>query len=270
VIMKKYILLSITLFIFFVSFKTASAQDLDYNRAYQDYVYNFDLYKKAHAEYEVAKTQYSQGKTLALQQKAQEATAKMLQARDQVVINYLTAIRLKMAEIEGIDETKREGYYSLIDAETAWYRSHRDAISSAASLEDLQADSNEARSRYLGTELTIYNYLNLVENGKIFNLKNRPNDTISRIEGKVGEIRSAGDKDTTDIERWILEVKNRVTRSTDKETESWVILDTLKPAQKEKADSFNGSVAKLAESLQYLKEANSFLKQIVTEIKTAD
>ncbi len=265
----KLAVIFLLLFVFSLPASVA-AQDFDYTRAYQDYTYNFDLYRKAHGEYDLKRSQYMQSKTLAAQEEAQQATAKMLQARDQATITYLTAIRLKLAETKGVDTTSRESHFALIDAEVAWYKSHRDTISSAASLEDLTKDSDLAAERYKSTELVIFKALTLISNGKVDNFQSLITDLIGKVEIKVSEIRAAGDKDTSDIERWILEVKNRVARSQDKEAESWAIINKLKPTDKQKITSYNTSESRFAESLQYLKEANSFAKQIITEIKTKD
>ncbi|MEK7525887.1 MAG: hypothetical protein AAB546_00210 [Patescibacteria group bacterium] len=269
--MKKiFIFLVVGIFLVSALATKTSAQDFDYNRAYQDYTYNYDLYKKAHSEYDLKRAQYLQSRTLISQEEAQKATAKMLQARDQATITYLTAIRLKLAETKGVDAIQRETYYSLIDADVAWYKTHRDSISSAASLEDLVKDSDAAAERYKSTEITIYKSLLLVSNGKTDNFQTLISDLTGKIETKVSQIRANGDKDTSDIERWILEVKNRVSRSQDKETEGWALINKLKLTDKTKITTYNAAEGKFSESLQYLKEANSFLKQIITEIKTQD
>jgi hypothetical protein len=269
--MKKISLILTSIILIFCFTSIIKAQDFDYTRAYQDYVYNYDLYKKAHAEYDLKRSQYLQTGTLASQQEAQKATAAMLQARDQVLITYLTAIRLKMAETKGIDTTQRETYYSLIDGDVGFYTTHKANVSSAASLEDLTKDSTLAANQYKkSTELTVIKSLTLVSNGKIDNFQNQTNDIISALEGKINQIRANGDKKTDDPQRWILEVKNRVNRSTDKETEASALINKIKVDDKTKNTAFNQAQGKLAEGLQYLKEANSFLKQIIVNIKTAD
>ncbi len=246
------------------------AQDFDYHKAYGDYVYNYDLYKKAHSDFELKRAQYLQTGTLASKTEAQKATAAMLQSRDQTTITYLTAIRLKMAETQGIDEGQRDTYYTFIDEDVSWYRSHRDGVSSAASLEDLSKDSEEAYARYQATLLTIIKSLSLVSNGKIDNFQSQSTSLTSNLEAKINEIRANGDKKTDNLARWVLEVRNRIDRSQDKEIEAWTILNKLKSSEKEKLNAYSDAQARFAESLQYLKEAVSYLKQITTEIKTAD
>jgi len=264
-----FFLLLLVLFSFFFPGKSL-AQEFDYQRAYADYTYNLGLYQKAHSEYTVAKSAYLASETLSAREKAQSATAGMLIARDEVVRTYLTALRMKLRETKGVAETDRETLYILIDVEVDWFNTHKLGISSAASLEDLQEDSEEAKARYSSSELVIYKALNAVSVGKLNNFQSRMLDLVSSLKAKIAEIRANGDKDTQPLERWVLEVENRMSRSQTKEDEAVAIMAKVKSSERDKAKYFEQSQNILVESGQYLKEASSFLKQIIIGIKTED
>jgi len=244
---------------------------LTYERAYQDYTYNYDIYRKANSEYESYRLQYLQYKTLTAQENAREATAKMLMTRDEVNKTYLTAIRARLSETGGITDDKKDSLYAQIDSQVKWFSNHKDKIPSAGSLEDLIKDSEEATDYYQAGEFTIYDSLVTISMGKIADIRGKQEKTLSDIKSKVSEIRDNGDKDTAVLERWILDTENRITRSREKELEALAILPQLKSKQgKINIGLYDQIISKLSESLQYLRDANSFMKEIVNGIKFED
>ncbi len=242
----------------------------DFNRAYEDYQYTYGTYRQAHNEYVTAREQYLTYKTLTAKTLALEQTLDMLQKRDESVRTYLTALRMKMAETTGILNYKQNTLYLKLDAEVNWYTEHRDNLSSAGTLEDLVKSSAEAESRYDKTLILIYQTLGIILEGKENNLKDQINEQIELIEGKITQIREKEDKDTTIAERWLLEAENKLTRGQEKIDEAINILDMMKPHDRDKDGEYSQSQKLFQESHLYLKEANSFLNELIREIKTAD
>jgi len=241
--------------------------------AYKDYVYTFDLYKKAHSDYLLALSQYKQAQTLASKTKTQEATTKMLQARDDVVITYLTALRLRVSEAEGVNNTDKSGLYSRIDSEIAWFQDHRQTITSAGTLQDLVADSESALERYSIVEPLAYEILSTIPLGKVEIIKSKLNSILAEIKIKTEEIRAKGDHDTTITERWILETENKITRGLDKQIEAQRLLATFQvsgesnPRLKPNYNAnYNEIIDFLQQSNQLYKESSSYLKEIIRSI----
>lgn len=253
---------------------SATEEPFTFSRAYKDYVFTYDVYKKSHSDYLLAKAQYEAAKTLASQTKVRDATVVLLQSRDDVVVTYLTALRLKLAESEGISETDRDGLYTRLDSEVAWFQNHKASIPSAGTLADLTTDSKEASDHFVTTTPLIYELLATIPFGKVDTIRMSATQVLSQTKTKVSEIRANGDHDTTVTERWILETENKLTRSLDKEIEAQTMIASLpiksKTGQKEnKEQSYNEVIAKLTESLQFLKEASNFMREILKQIKTA-
>ncbi len=252
---------------------TSSDEVFDFQKAYKDYVFMYDLYKKSHSDYLLARSQYQEAKTLAAQTKARDAAVAMLQARDDVVITYLTALRMRLSESEGIADPDREGLYNRLDGQIAWYKDHKDSIPSAGTLDDLVKDSDEAKDHFSTTEPLSYEVLATVPVGKVEVLREKLNNILVEIKIKVEEIRSKGDHDTSITERWILETENKITRSLDKEIEAQkLIVELQTPSDKYKTQSrektYNNVIALLQESNQFLREASSYMREIVKSIKT--
>ena len=257
--------------LFFAAPAFSQEDKLTYERAYQDYTYNYDIYRRANSEYESFRLQYIQYKTLTAQENAREATVRMLQARDEVVKTYLTALRTRLSETGGIMDDKRNALYSEIDASVLWFSGHKDKIPSAGTLEDLVKDSDEARDYYRKNEYELYDALVTISIGKIASIREKQENALSEIKAKVAEIRANGDKDTGVLERWILDTENKIARSREKEFEALDLMPKLKGSgDKINTDKYDDVLFKLSESLQYLKDANSYMKEIVNEIKFED
>lgn len=269
--LPKLIILTFVLGLLLAPAVSSQEDKLDYARAYQDYTYNYDIYRKANSEYESYRLQYLQYKTLTAQENAREATVKMLIARDEVVKTYLTALRTRLSETPGVTSEKRNSLNSQIDEEVLWFADHKDKVPSAGSLEDLVEDSDEAATYYHDRELLLYDTLVTIPTGRISLIRDKQEKTLSEIKTKVSEIRANGDKDTGVIERWILDTEARIQRSKDKQNDALALLPKLKERQDEiNTKAYDDIIFKLSESLQYLKEANSFMKEIVNGIKFED
>jgi hypothetical protein len=283
--MKKYLLAAAALFVFGVSVANAQTatpaattsptptpvEVFDFAKAYKDYVFMSDQYNKAHADYLLARAQYFQAETLASKTKARDATALMLRSRDNVMSSYLTALRLRLSEGEGVDETTKNGLFSRLDADIAWWRNHHDRINSAGTLEDLVVESDLALKHFPISEALSYEFLATIPGGKEFVLRNTLNELLSKTKTKVSQIRSNGDHNTTNAERWIIETEQKLTRSLDKEIavqKLIVSLATVDPKNKtSKSGTYNQAILGLDESLQFLKEASGYLKEVIKQIK---
>jgi len=270
--------LLLAIFLFFVSFvlvpENVHAQEeapFDYLRAYQDYVFTVDVYNGAHSEYLLAKAQYEQAGTLVAQTRAREATVKMLVARDDVVITYMTAVRMKVIEAQGVSDITKNGLYSRIDAETNWFKDHKGRISSAGSLADLEEDSTEAADRFMLTEQVAYEALASVPIGTLSTLRAETNSILSAIRAKITQVGAEG-KNMAVAERWAFEVENKITRSLDKEIEAQGKVPELSGERRnsgaDRRQIFDGIIFKLEESRQFLRDALGFMKEIMREITT--
>lgn len=246
---------------------TQTSEEFTFEKAYQDYVYTLDQYQGAHGEYKLARAQYLQAKTLVAQTNAREATAKMLVERDNVVITYLTALRLKLAETEGVNEIERENIYLLVDAEVKWFTAHRDKITSAGTLDDLVADSDAAKSQFTAfTTSVIYQSLSELPIAKVSLMREDAIGILSSIKTKVEEVRTNGDWDSQIpvIDRWVTETDNKITRSLDKSIEAQTSIPNLNVTN----NNYTAVVTKAQEAAQLLRDASGFMREIIRNLKS--
>jgi len=244
----------------------AIAQDFDFNRAFNDYVYNYNLYRSAHLEYITAKSEYQTYNTLTSQTKALEATRKLLQQRDEALKTYLTALRMKLKEETGIIGYKQNLYFVKLDDEVAWTTEHQSLLTSPSTIEDLLEESEKMENRYPTTAVISYQTLGTILEGKENTLRDEVNNLVKLTEEKINEIR-ANNEDTATLERWLIEAKQKITLSEQKQTQALAVINSIEAKDKDKSEKYDQAKLLFEESNQYLKEAISFLKEIMREVK---
>lgn len=267
--MKRLLVVSASLFIipYSLFISPGFAQEFNFTRAYNDYLYTYNQYRAAHTDYIAAKQQYLAYKTLTAKTTAQEKTLKMLEARDEAVRTYLTALRLKLAETAGVSPYEQNILFLKLDSEVSWYQNHKNTLPSAGSIPDLIKLSDETQNRYKETEVLAYQALGTILAGKENALRDKIQTQINLLEDKIAQIRQEGKVDTKILERWLLEAQNRLTWSKEKQFAAQSLLANLKPREQNKAKVYNQAQFNLTESHQYLKEANSYLLEIIREVK---
>jgi len=241
------------------------ASESDFAAAYKNHVNTYDVYQSNLSEYRLAKSQYSQAGTLVSQTKAQEATVEMLKSRDEVVLAYLTAIKMKVLEADGISESFREGLVGRINAEIIWFQDHLGRLDSAGSLEDLSEDSDIAAERFLETQRVVYDALGTVANGKVTTLRNELNRILSDTRQKNNKIKLKGDLDVERVDRWMSEIDNKLTRSLDKSIGSESQVQNLYGEKKlgKIQEIYTEVLFTLEDSVQLLRDGSRFMKEVL-------
>ena len=248
-----------------------------FDQAYQEYLDEIEKYKGAHQDYLFRKAQYQRFGTLKSRQDAQIATAAMLQTRDDVVVSYLSLVKTLLTESKGITDEKLQGLVIRADEEIGWWKDHKAAIPSAGTLKDLENDSAEARSRWAGVDPLVYEILAEIANGRVSDYMVRTNEFFARVKDMIVQIRSKeGEGQTFSsekfdvLDRWVFETDNRIVRAKERKAEGEEASTLLKRRRTNALPAYNNVIVILGETQLYLKEANTFMKEIIREIKTAE
>lgn len=242
----------------------------DFNQAYQNYLSTYNQYQAKYKEYIVAKNQYEAYKTLTSKTIALEQTTAMLQARDEVITTFLTTLRIKMADETQISSNQINALYLKLDDEITWFEEHKDTLTSAGSIPDLMNISLQAEQRYSQTQRYIYQSILAIFIYQEALLQDSILAQINQTEAKINQIRTEGKKDTSTIERWLLEAKNKKTRSGEKFTEAKSVEFKDNLSALELSRYYNRVISLLEQAHQYLKETNINLIELVKEIKRGD
>ena len=136
-----------SLLVFFLSFSVLAQSPTrpvsDFKRAYQDYLFNFNQYRQFHQNYSTKKQAHLNYQTLRSKSQAENATQIMLKFRDEVIRTYLTALRLKFAEITKVADYQQNVLYLQLDKEVFWYSNHQNLINQTQNLEKLVISARE-------------------------------------------------------------------------------------------------------------------------------
>ena len=266
----KRLLFFLLFFVFATPLPLAAQESSGFDRAFEDYTYQYKEYLENHKEYVIAKNQYQTYETLTTQTIALEQTAKMLSARDKVVRTYLLAIQAYMEKEADLNQPTLSALYLELGREAIWFEDHEKKLAGAATLADMTSVAKEAETRYTTTEKSIYTSFFQIYSYKEEQLHQKIALQIEAIDGLISRLRLEDKKDTGTIERWLLEAKKQKLLGEEKLASAQKF--TLEKARDSKAKRalYNTHVQLLETSHQYLKEANLNLTEIITEIKRGD
>ena len=260
--MKK-ILLGLALGILFFSFSASKifgeeVSVFNFGKAYEDYLYNLNLYRDSYHEFATAKDQYASYKTLTAKTLLLEQTINMLQKRDEALKTYLTALRLNLAETTGILNYEQNLLYLELDNQIIWLNNHKETVPSVASLEDALSSARLVENKYPEIEVLAYKTLTLSTAGQRIEILNQTLSQIGALREKLK---------TETLSRWLLEAENKAILAEEKLNQAKALTNSLKSNSRDKKDKFLESSKLIKEAHQYLKEANSYLLEAIIEIK---
>jgi hypothetical protein len=282
--MTKNLLLSITLttllLLSVLQISTVKAQSVslsDFDKAVQNYLESVDVYKKEHADYVLARSQYLRFETLSSQNAAFEETKQMLTARDQVIISYLIALKEKVLASPGLEETMVTETVAKIDQEIGWFSDHQTKVPSAGNLEDLVEDSELAMKRYELATPIFYEGLSVPSYGLVTDYEERLENLHTGLKAKFEEISTEereeyqlSSRKSQLIEKWLLESQLRFVRSEEKRIEVLTLINELASVKRVRSKNYDDVILTLSESRQHLKESINFMNEILREIKTSE
>jgi len=266
-----FILFTVVFSLGFISVgQKVKAEDFDYQTAYKDYQYNYNLYNRLHEEYKLARVSYMQYGTLLSEEEAKKAALAMLQARDGAIITYLTALRMRIKESGGLGDSEKESLFRRIDPEVSYFEEHKGKLASVGSLEDFVGDSDEAKERFSNsTEIVFYTSLTNIAIGNTAYERKQIEEIIVNLKSKISDIKLAGDKDVSVFDRFFVEIDNKLQRSREKEDGAKDIIGKSEKSYRkdDKVNYYNDAVGSVQGSYLYLKEIVSYLKEIIRVIK---
>ena len=253
----------------YLSPKTLLFAQTPLQTAQTDYDHIYKLYLDAHREFEIARSKYQTYKNLTSQTVAIEKTSEMLVARDEVMISFLSLIQVKVNQETELTFGRLSAINHDLTQEIDWYKIHQLKPNSAAAIADLLNIAREAELRYFISNRIVYqalleSYL-YKENGVISLITTE----IALTDQLINLIRERKDKDTSVIERWLIDAQNKYALGKGKYEEARAI-DLSQAKEKELVGRYNHATSLLENANQYFKEVNYVLTEIISEIKHAD
>lgn len=251
-------LLILVLFFFVLPQTSVRADSL---KAYQDYLFQSDQYRRALSEFTIAKNEYEKFKSLTSETDALEKTKLMLSSRDRFLRSYLLLLIEKLIENPGVGSSTRALYISLLGNEVAFLEGHSALVPSIASLSDAQTVSQKLESHYNVLQVSMYQTITALTLGNLNSLALSYDAVVSQAQKLA-----LGKGATTN--RWLLQIQNKRSLYQQK-------VDTITRKNNSLPGSDQNELSRqsieigeeAAGAKQYLVEGTSYLKELVTALK---
>jgi hypothetical protein len=238
-------------------------------RAYNDYLYQLDVYRQKYNEFKIAKNEYDKFKTLTSQTTTLEKTKSMLSSRDILLKTYLTLLNEKLLENIGISQSERNLYQTLITNENTFLNDHSQLVSSIGSLEDCVEVSGNLESHYRILSASIRQTIIGLALGRTNVMAQQFDTTLAGLNSFVTAHRTdLSQSKQTIVDRWIITVQDKRRLYQQKIDSVTRINSALKGADLDELERQTTDMQKsITEAKTYLMEGSSNIHEIVNIIK---
>lgn len=251
--------------------KIAIAQDFSFDKAFQDYQFSLTQYQQAYSDYIYAKGAYLMNPTLNLKDDARNKTLNLLTNHNQLLKVYLSMLRMKIVEDNGLMDNEKNSIMSEIDSEIEWYSSNKNKLSDSDSLETLFNKSEDLKSRYTSTTNSLIKksmaYITL---GEEISIKNSQNQIYGDLKIYIESVAATGKLSLAPFNRWFTDI-NKVNDSLS-QNESNIREQISKIADSfvTSESAYGSCIELLSSSTVHLSQYNQFLTQVLNYIKNYD
>lgn len=268
--MKKIALFVLLVASLFVLAPKSRAQDFNFEKAYQDYIFTQSNYADSFKAYQNAKDAYQKNSTLSLKEDARVKTLSMLKSRDELYKVYLTALRMKINETKGLTTDEKVKQFERIDNEVAWFTSHQKNYSDSDSLENLFSRSKEVEDHYkLDTERRIYDALFNISLGEIIGLRLDHADTYTKVTKEIDQAVTDGKVRIDPFNRWFTDIENTTNEIKNQEDAAKTQIDRIyTEGYSQPATVFRTSGKPLGLAKDALLTLNSYLEELLTSFNS--
>lgn len=242
----------------------------DYNQSLSNYNTVYEKYLQDNQDFQKAKSTYLTYKTLSSQTEALNTSKKLLETRDDLLISYFTLLQDKINQTDGIYPYEKTVKTDLINSRLFFFNDHRQTIQAVLSLDDVVLKSKEIDSLSSDLKTEGQKTFGLIITAKVLDQLIQINSQIINLESLITKIKDNG-KDVATLERWLLQIKNKVDITQQKISEAQNLFENL-PVKDEiqRKGDFENAKSLTKNANQYLKEAVFNIGETIKEIKTGD
>lgn len=251
-------LLLILLPFFFVPVVTASSQ-----QAYQDYQYQFDLYRSRLSDYQIAIDQYNQFKSLAAQQDALDKVKLFIAQRDMVGKTYFLFLNEKLNENPGLTSADKAVYRAILTNQIAFLDQNAVQSPSIASLDDAKQISGKFETNYETMQSAYRQIISSIQLGYLNYFAARFESSAVHAQALINASRKniTPEKQTV-LDRWLLALSNKRSLYQQKANAIRTLVAKITGDVQQQDRLFNQVQNNIYAARQDIVEAVSYLKEI--------
>lgn len=271
--MKKFAtaaILTVTLFIALLTGKTqVKADALTFDRAYQDYQYNLTVYNQAFSDFQDARDAYKANQTLALKETARQKLLAMLVDRDQLMVVYLTALRTKISELDGLSPDDKNSIFGKIDSEVNFYTNHKGQYHTQDPPDQLFATSSQSENQYKdSTSLVVQESLFDISLGQVSGLRQEHEKVFSTLKTLIDQGVKAGTLTRDPFNQWLGDIDQTENTLKQNEETSRTQIAEIYTQNYSFGGGYKTAIGTLSDSVKPLSQLNEYLTEVLNYIET--
>jgi hypothetical protein len=241
-------------------------------QAYQDYLYQFDLYRSKYNEFTVARGEYEKFKSLGSQSSAITATTAMMIQRSMLIRSYLLLLNEKINENPGINDLQRPALHAAVNGEIKFSDDHATAVRNVTTLEDSVKLSGLFDQHYKDLQTVMYQSATSIALGNLATLTARFDTTLSdaRTAKDLPQASFTPQKRAI-IDRWLLQIDNTRNLLDQKVSEIMAKNSALAGHSSDgMLDEVHTMKSDMDTALTYLRSANGYLGELIEAMRYLD
>lgn len=281
--MSKILSVSALALAMFVATGVVSAQTLkekdtkaraQYKTSQQAYQNAVNGYKNAQQDFKTSKDKYQKSKNVQDKTVLEEKSKKFLQNSVDAMIKHLEALKNKVTNMQGIDDTDRMSIISEIDADLNWLKDRQSKISTATPSQ-IKEEAKSVKEYWKNIRLTVKKVTGRLLAARINVVITKADSVSAQISVKITELKTAG-KDTSKLEAWLSDYNSKVVLAKEKYESAKLKFNAINgepgadfTAELKEADKlFKEGHQFIKEANKYVKDAYTVLKQIIKEMRS--
>lgn len=235
---------------------TSRAQEFNFEKAYQDYIFTQTVYDQAYTAYKEAKNSYLKNPTLTLKEDARKKTHVMLVARDELIRVYLATIRIKLIET-------KVAVPGDLDSEIEWYKNHKDDYKDSDPLTELFIKSKQAQERHKSNTLkAAYGSLFNITLGEFIDIRTGHEEIYKTTKDKLDKNVSEGKLKVDPFDKWLTDINLVIQNLRDNEEKAKLEINKMYSQNyTSPITAYNSAVEPFISSISYLISLNNYLTE---------
>lgn len=257
------IILLLSLFSFPASFVQASSL-----QAYQDYQYQFSVYRTRLSDYQIANNQYIQFKSLAAQQDTVEKVKLYIAQRDNVAKTYYLFLNEKITENPGLIDAEKQVYRAILTNQIAFLDQNVVLAPSISSLDDAKSVSEKFVTNYETMQSGYRQIIGALELGYLVYFSDKFDDAATHAQALIAASRpDSSPQKQAILDRWLLALSNKHTLFQQKANTVRSTIPKIIGDVQQQDRVFLQLQSTINAARQDLVEAGSYLKELETALK---
>lgn len=239
------------------------------SQAYQDYLYQFDVYRTKYTEFRTAKNEYEKFHSLTSQTTALSNTTAMLAQRNNLLRSYLLLLDERISENPGLNDYEKAEYHRTINTELKFFDGNNSRIAGIGTLEDAQAVSRELETHHKVLQTVIRQTITGISLGSLASLAQQFDAGFSEANNIASSSRTifSPQKQAT-IDRWLQQIQ-QVRNLYQQNVEEIGVMNTKLSERSIDGldDGFRSIKNEIVQAKTYIQEGNRFLGELIEALR---